>query len=72
MLTLSVEDASNAAMALAAAQHHRALRAQGVTLRGAIDVLVAAFCIERNYLLLHRDRDFPSFERLRGLRRWHH
>ena len=38
----------------------------------AIDVLVAAFCIERDYALLHRDRDFDAFARLRGLRTWRH
>jgi predicted nucleic acid-binding protein len=35
-------------------------------------VLVASFCIERDYLLLHRDRDFAAFEELRGLRGWRH
>jgi predicted nucleic acid-binding protein len=37
-----------------------------------IDVLVAAFCIEHNYLLLHRDRDYLAFEQHRGLRGWRH
>jgi predicted nucleic acid-binding protein len=35
-------------------------------------VLVASFFIERDYLLLHRDRDFAAFEALRGLRGWRH
>jgi predicted nucleic acid-binding protein len=35
-------------------------------------VLVAAFCIERDYALLHDDRDFDAFEVHRGLRIWRH
>jgi predicted nucleic acid-binding protein len=68
--SLSVEDTGGAELALAAAQHFRGLRAMGITTRNGIDVLVAAFCIERDYWLLHRDRDFDAFEALRGLRGW--
>lgn len=72
MTSLAVEDTVSASLALQAAQHYRDLRRQGVTVRSGIDVLVAAFCIERDYLLLHRDRDFRAFEELRGLRVWQH
>jgi predicted nucleic acid-binding protein len=72
MQTLDIEVAGGAATALEAAQHHRSLRVQGVTVRNAIDVLIAAFCIENDYTLLHRDRDFEAFERHRGLRTWQH
>ena len=72
MESLSVEAAGGVDVALAAAQHYRSLRAQGVTVRSPIDVLVASFCIERDYALLHRDRDFLAFEDLRGLRSWRH
>ncbi len=72
METLSVEDTGSAALALVAAQHYRTLRAQGVTVRNGIDVLVASFCIENDYALLHRDRDFKAFEQHRGLRGWRH
>ena len=72
MESLSVESAGGVDVALAAAQHYRSLRAQGVTVRSPIDVLVASFCIERDYALLHRDRDFLAFEDLRGLRSWRH
>ncbi|HWH84701.1 MAG TPA: PIN domain nuclease [Burkholderiaceae bacterium] len=71
METLSIEPAGGAALAQTAAQHYRALRAQGFTVRSGIDVLVAAFCIENDYALLHRDRDFDAFEARRGLRAWH-
>jgi predicted nucleic acid-binding protein len=71
MQSLDVETAGGADMALEAAQHYRSLRGAGVTVRSAIDVLIAAFCIENGYALLHRDRDFNGFEQHRGLRAWH-
>jgi predicted nucleic acid-binding protein len=72
MQTLNIEAVGGADMVLVAAQHYRSLRDQGVTVRSSIDVLVATFCIERDYALLHRDRDFDAFEELRGLRSWRH
>ena len=70
--SLSIEPAGGEELALAAVQHYRSLRAQGFTVRSGIDVLVAAYCIENDYALLHRDRDFDAFEALRGLRGWRH
>jgi predicted nucleic acid-binding protein len=70
--TLDVEPACSPELALIAAQQYRGLRAQGITVRSGIDVLVASFCIERDYSLLHRDRDFRAFEHWRGLRGWGH
>ena len=72
MESLTQEDTGGADLARAAAQHYRSLRAAGITVRNSIDVLVATFCIERDYALLHRDRDFDSFELQRGLRVWQH
>jgi predicted nucleic acid-binding protein len=72
MESLDIEDAGGIDLALSAAAHYRSLRAQGITVRNSIDVLVAAFCIERDYALLHRDRDFAAFEALRGLKTWQH
>lgn len=60
------------AQALAAAGYYRQLRARGITVRSAIDVLVAALCIEHDYLLLHNDRDFDALARHCGLRVWEH
>jgi predicted nucleic acid-binding protein len=70
--TLTVEVVGGRDLVLEAAQHYRSLRSQGFTVRSPIDVLVAAFCIENDYSLLHRDRDFNAFEDLRGLRAWRH
>ena len=72
MESLHVEATGGAGLALSAAQHYRQLRAQGITVRSGIDVLVAAFCIERDYALLHRDRDYAHVEDRRGLRSWRH
>ncbi|HEY4066726.1 MAG TPA: PIN domain nuclease [Burkholderiaceae bacterium] len=72
MHSMDVEATGDPALAEAAAGHYRSLRAAGITVRSGIDVLVAAFCIERGYTLLHSDRDFDAFEALRGLRGWRH
>ncbi len=72
MLSMTVENTGGQALAQQAAQHYRSLRAVGITVRSAIDVLVATFCIARGYALLHRDRDFDAFEELRGLRALRH
>jgi predicted nucleic acid-binding protein len=72
MMSLDVEAVSSVALCLQAAQHYRDLRKVGITVRSGIDVLVATFCIERDYRLLHRDRDFQAFEERRGLRGWKH
>ena len=72
MEALSLETCGGEGLARAAAQHYRALRSAGITVRSAIDVLVAAFCIEHDYLLLHNDRDFDPFVAQRGLRAWKH
>ena len=72
MESLHIESTGGAELAMAAAQHYRGLRARGITVRSGIDVLVAAFCIENDYALLHRDRDFDALESLRGLKVWRH
>ncbi|MBT9503573.1 MAG: PIN domain nuclease [Burkholderiaceae bacterium] len=72
MQGLSIEVAGGEELALAAVQHYRSLRGQGYTVRSGIDVLVAAFCIENDYALLHKDRDFDALESLRGLKVWKH
>ncbi len=70
--TLSIEPCGGEDVALAAAGHYRHLRARGITVRSSIDVVVAAFCIERDYLLLHSDRDHDAIAAHRGLRVWGH
>ncbi|MBU0934215.1 MAG: PIN domain nuclease [Spirochaetes bacterium] len=55
-------------LAVCAAQNFRKLRRSGITVRKTIDVLIATFCIEYGYELLHNDKDFDPMEELLGLR----
>lgn len=54
--------------ACSAAEMYRALRARGITVHSAIDLLVGAWCIANDVLLLHGDRDFDGMARHHGLR----
>ena len=54
-------------LAVAAAKNFRNLRQRGYTVRKTIDCLIATFCLQHGHSLLHRDRDFDSFERILGL-----
>jgi hypothetical protein len=48
-------------LAIKAAENYRFLRAKGITIRKTIDCLIATFCIERGFQLLHHDTDFDPF-----------
>jgi len=54
--------------AVRAAQNFRKLRKNGITVRKTIDVLIATFCIEYGFELLHNDRDFDPMEKILGLK----
>lgn len=58
----------DARIAKLAAGHHRRLRAQGITIRKTIDLLIAARCIDKDWRLLHNDRDFEAMRAHLGLR----
>jgi predicted nucleic acid-binding protein len=64
----SVESAFSPQLAEHAAQHYRSMLQMGFTIRSAIDIMIGAFCIERDYTLLHSDRDFQIMHDLRGLK----
>ena len=55
-------------VALQSAEHYRALRKRGITVRKTIDALIATFCIAEDLEFLRSDRDFDPFERHLGLR----
>ncbi len=55
-------------IALASARNYRTLRAQGVTVRKTVDMVIATFCLENGHRLLHADRDFDAVEAHLGLR----
>jgi predicted nucleic acid-binding protein len=57
--------------AIAAANHYRHLRSQGITIRGLVDCLIAAAVIAGDHILLHNDRHFDHFERHFGLQVLH-
>lgn len=54
-------------VAVAAAKNYRDLRSRGITVRNTIDCVIATFCIENQFGLLHNDRDYDSFEKHLGL-----
>ena len=55
-------------LAVKAAENHRFLRANGITVRKTIDTLIATRCIEDGLTLLHADQDFVPFAKHLGLR----
>lgn len=54
-------------MAIKTAKNFRLLKKKGVTVRKTIDVLIATFCIEHGFELLHNDRDFEPMKEILGL-----
>lgn len=50
-----------------AAGFYRRLRADGLTIRKTIDLIIATFCLVNGYRLLHDDRDFQPFAERFGL-----
>lgn len=67
MSELTQVELGGLANALQAADHYRALRAMGYSIRSPIDVLLASYCITHGHFLLHRDTDFDVLQTLRGL-----
>jgi len=68
MESLEYYDCVGREVAINAAQNCRKLRKKGNTNRKTIDVLIATFCIEYGFELLHNDRDFDPMEDVLGLR----
>ena len=66
--SLNYIDIGGRAIAMAAAENFRHLRARGVTVRKTIDTLIATRCIIDDIQLLHSDRDFDAFAEHLGLR----
>ena len=55
---------------LKAAQLFRDLKRKGVTVRGAIDCIIAQASIDSNGILLTRDRDFEQIAKWSDLKIW--
>ena len=65
--SLTMIEIAGPTIAVQAARHFRALRAQGVTVRKTIDTLIATRCIHDDISLLYSDRDFDPFVKHLGL-----
>jgi predicted nucleic acid-binding protein len=67
LTSLTVFEMLGAEMAIKSAENFRDLRKKGITVRKAIDVMIATFCIENGHSLLFADRDFDPFVEHLGL-----
>ena len=56
------------ALAVKAARSHRLMRSNGFTMNKIADLFIGTYCIERNYDLLHSDKDYDAMEQFCGLR----
>ena len=65
--SLEYRDFLGKEMAIMAADNYRYLRKRGITVRKTIDTIIATFCIENRYQLIHNDKDFDPFEEYLGL-----
>lgn len=68
MDSLEYRDFVGKHVALCSARNFRLLRSKGVTVRKTIDVIIATFCIESGFPLIHNDRDFDPMEKHIGLK----
>ncbi|OGP94242.1 MAG: twitching motility protein PilT [Deltaproteobacteria bacterium RBG_16_54_18] len=68
MNALEYHDFVGKEIAYKAAQNFRKLRKKGITVRKTIDVIIATFCIENNFPLIHNDKDFDPMEQYLGLK----
>ncbi len=67
MDSLEYRDFLGKEIALKAAMNFRTLRRKGITVRKTIDVIIATFCMENGFHLIHNDRDFDPMEEHLGL-----
>lgn len=63
LLSLTIVNMLDTAIALKAAVYFRILRKKGITVRKTIDIIIATYCIENKLPLLHSDKDFQPFHK---------
>lgn len=68
MESLQYHDFLGKEIAIQATQNYRILKKSGIIVRKTIDVIIATFCIENRFELIHNDRDFDPMEEYLGLR----
>jgi predicted nucleic acid-binding protein len=66
--TLEYRDLVGKDIALKTADNFRSLRSKGIIIRKTIDVIIATFCMENGFELIHNDRDFDPIEKHLGLK----
>ena len=67
LLSLPRYDMVGFAIAEKGAENYRLLRNKGITIRKTIDVIIATFCVESGFQLVHYDRDFIHMAPVFGL-----
>jgi predicted nucleic acid-binding protein len=68
LMSFEVVTIGGVELALEAADCYRALLRRGVTVRKTIDLMIGTYCIVRDCVLLHSDRNFDPMTRHLGLR----
>ena len=68
LLSLTVLNVLDTAIALKSAANFRILRRKGITVRKTIDAIIATYCIENGLPLLNSDKDFEPFREHLGLK----
>lgn len=68
LLALDLLPEPRVATYLAAARLYRSARVRGFTVRGTIDCVLAAQCIESGVAVFHVDRDFDTLARVSSLK----
>lgn len=61
LLSLTVVNMLDTAIALKSAANFRKLRKKGITVRKTIDAIIATYCIENRLPLLYSDKGFQPF-----------
>ncbi|MBI4286766.1 MAG: PIN domain nuclease [Chloroflexi bacterium] len=56
---------------LSAARIYRTCRKKGKSIRSTIDCIIAAICLENDFVFLHKDSDFDIIEECAGLKVLH-
>ena len=67
LLSLTLFNMLGVENAIRSAEHFRALRKRGITIRKTADVIIATFCIAEGHSLLFSDKDFLPFVEHLGL-----
>ena len=68
LLSFPCFDIGGKEIALQSANNYRYLRKKGITIRKTIDTMIATFCIEHEFTLLHNDKDFEPFTKYLNLK----